>query len=129
VKSYQDAAGKLRAAHVLDQFDPSDTSQIPARREIVQQFLDANAAVKQVLTNYEDRFRADLTAAKVRDLKIQDFLDVLHSALARKNAILLNIRQCDDRISSVERLQETPLAVEFQYLKNGIGRRKSGRVA
>jgi hypothetical protein len=98
VKTYQDVAGKLRAAHVLDKFDSSDIAQIPARREIVQQFLNANGAVKQVLTNCEDRFRADLTAAKVRDLKIQDFLDVLHSALARKNAILLKIRQCDDRM-------------------------------
>ena len=98
VKSYQDAAGKLRAAHVLDQFDSSDIAQIPARREIVQRFLDANGAVKQVLTNCEDRFRADLTAAKVRDLKIQNLLDALHSALARKNAILLKIRQYDDQM-------------------------------
>jgi hypothetical protein len=100
VKSYQDAAGKLRAAHVLDRFDSSDAAQIPARREIVQQFLDANAAVRQVLTNCEDRFRADLTTAKVRDLKIQEFLDTIHSALARKNTILLNIRQCDDRMGA-----------------------------
>jgi hypothetical protein len=100
VKSYQDAAGKLRAAHVLDQFDPSDTAQIPERREIVQHFLVANAAVEQVLTNCEDGFRADLTAAKVRDLNIQDFLDTLHSKIAVKNAILLKIRLCDNRIGT-----------------------------
>lgn len=98
VESYQDAAGKLRSAHVLDQFDSADTAQIPARRKIIQQFLDANAALKQVLTNFEERFRADLTDAKVRDLNIQDFLNVFHSKLAAKNALLLKIRQCDDRM-------------------------------
>jgi hypothetical protein len=98
VKNYQDVATKLRAARVLDNFDSSDQKQIPARRQIVLQFLEANGALKQVITNSEDRIRADLVQAKVPEYKIDRVLDGFHASVAPKNVLTIKIRQCDDKI-------------------------------
>ena len=100
VKNYQTASAKLREAHVLDKFDSTDKNQIPARREIVRQFVAANEALKQVITNSEDRIRADLTRENVSNSKVERFMDGFHSSAAPKNAISIKIRQCDDRIGA-----------------------------
>jgi len=100
VKNYQDASTKLREAHVMDNFDFTDKGQIASRREIVKQFIAANEALKLVITNSEDRIRADLVRGKVPTYKIDRFMDGFHSSAAPKNGISIKIRQCDDRIGA-----------------------------
>lgn len=96
--NYQTAAATLRAAHVLGQFDSSDKGQIPARREVVQQFMTANTALKEVVMGSEASVRAELTTAKVRDSKIDAYMEGFHSSASTRNALIVKIRQCDERI-------------------------------
>jgi hypothetical protein len=100
VKNYQDASTKLRETRVLDNFDSTDKQQIPARREVVQQFIAGNEALKFVITNSEDRIRADLARENVPASKIDRFMEGFHSSAAPKNAASIKIRQCDDRIGA-----------------------------
>ena len=99
-KIYQSAAKKLREAHVLNHYDSSDKAQLAARREIVQQFLEANAALKQVATNSEDRMRADLAADHVPNIKIDRFMKFYHDSTALANTVTVKVRECDDRVGA-----------------------------
>ena len=67
MKNYQSAVEDLRAANVMKQFDSMDKEQFAFRREVVQRFLKANAAVKQAITNAEDSIRVDLIKSQVSD--------------------------------------------------------------
>jgi len=98
--NYQAAAVKLREARVLDKFDSSDKGQLAARRELVQQFMEANNALKQAITGSEKKMRDDLIAAKIRDSKINSYMEEFHAAAAPKNALVIKIRQCDDRMGN-----------------------------
>jgi hypothetical protein len=98
--NYQAAAVKLREARVLDKFDSSDKGQLAARRELVQQFLEANDALKQAVTGYENKMRSDLVAGKIRDSKIDSFMEEFRASTAPKNALVSKIRQCDDRMGN-----------------------------
>jgi len=98
--NYQAAAVKLREAHVLEKFDSSDKGQLAARRELVQQFMEANNALKQVVTDYEKKMRNDLVAGKIRDSKIDSFMEEFRASTAPKNALVTKIRQCDDRMAN-----------------------------
>lgn len=96
--NYQAAMVKLRAAHVLEKFDPSDKEQITTRLEIVHQFMDANTALMQTIKGSEDNVRADLSDANIRNSKIDSFMEKFHSSAAPRNSLLIKIRQCDDRM-------------------------------
>ena len=98
--NYQIAAGKMREAHVLDNFDSSNKAQIQTRREIVRDFMDANTALKQTVIGSEEKMRADLTAANVKTATIDAYLQAFHSTAAPRNALIIRIRQCDDRVAN-----------------------------
>lgn len=99
-KNYRAAATKLRAAHVLQGFDSSDKAQLAARRELVRQFLEANAASEQVITNCEDQMRADLVAAHIRQSKIDDMMANYHAGTEVQNAITMKVRKLDDEVGA-----------------------------
>jgi hypothetical protein len=99
-RNYRAAVTKLREARVLQGFDSSDKSQLAARREYVHQFLDANAAMEQVITNCEDQIRADLIAAHVRPSKADAMLANYHAGTEVQNAITMKVRKCDDRVGA-----------------------------
>lgn len=98
--NYQDALIKLRAAHVLQKFDPSDKGQIASRREVVHQFVDANNALMQAIKSSEDLVRADLEDAKIGESKIDSFMQGFHTSVVPRNTLLIKIRQCDDRMGT-----------------------------
>jgi hypothetical protein len=100
LRNYQTAVTDLREAHVLAKFDPIDPKQFAGRREKVQQFLDANSALKQVITNAEVNIRDGLLKEKVSKTQVDRFLAGYHSSAAPINAITLQIRQCDDRMGA-----------------------------
>jgi len=97
-KNYHAAVEKLRENHVLGKFDSSDKEQIAARREIVQQFMNANTALKETIMGSEAKVRADLVAANIRESKIEAYMKGFRSGSTTRNALLIEIRQCDDRI-------------------------------
>jgi translation initiation factor 2 alpha subunit (eIF-2alpha) len=99
-KNYQTAVARLQEAHVLALFDPSNKGQLATRREFVLGFLDANAALKQVITNSEDRLRADLTATKLSPAKIDSYVEQFHSSTISEKILTTKIRQCDERIGA-----------------------------
>jgi hypothetical protein len=99
-KNYQTAAAKLREAHVLGQFDSSNPAQIATRREIVRDFIAANTTLKEVVMSSEDKVRAELVAAKIRDSKIDAYMRGFHSSAGPKNTLIVKIRQCDDRVGN-----------------------------
>lgn len=99
-KNYQSARTKLREAHVLNHFDSSDKTQLAARREIVQQFLDANAALKQVATNSEDQMRADLAADHIPNIEIDRSIEFYHASTAFTGTLTAKVRECDDRVGT-----------------------------
>jgi len=98
--NYHTAVEKLRSAHVLAKFDSSDREQLTERREIVQEFIDANSALKKVIMSSEDRIRADLNDANIRQTKIDSYMQGFHSTAAPRNALVVKIRQCDERIGN-----------------------------
>jgi len=97
-KNYHIAVTKLRTEKVLDDFDPVDQGQFAPKREIIQQFLEANAALKGVITNSEDRLRAEMTQANISDSTIERFLEGFHSS--SNVAVTAQIRQCDERLGA-----------------------------
>jgi hypothetical protein len=99
-KNYHAAVTKLRAARVLDGFDTSNKGQLAERRELVHQFLEANAASEQIITNAEDQMRADLVEAHVRPSKIDSLLANYHAGTGVQNAMTMKVRQCDDRVGA-----------------------------
>jgi hypothetical protein len=98
--NYQAVALKLREARVLDNFDSSDKGQIAARRELVQQFLEANNALKQTVTGAEKKIRDDLIAGKIQESKVDSYMEKFRASTAPKNALVVKIRQCDDRMAN-----------------------------
>ena len=100
MKDYQAAVTELRAAHVLNHFDSEDKEQFAAKREVVQQFLQANSNLIQVITNAEDSIRAGLLKAQVSRANTESIVGGYHSSAASINAITVQIRQCDDRLGN-----------------------------
>ena len=98
--NYQTATEKLREAHVLAKFDSSDRQQLSERRKIVQEFIDANSALKKVIMSSEDRIRADLYDANIRQSKVDLYMQGFHSTAAPRNALVIKIRQCDERVGN-----------------------------
>lgn len=100
VTNYRIAGAKLRAAQVLAQFDPADKGQFAARRALVEQFLEANAALKQSALESEDRMRLDLAKAHIPSSEIKRRMAFYHNGTAATYALTLQSRQCDERIGA-----------------------------
>jgi len=96
-KNYHEAAGKLRAARVLYNFDSSNKGIFADRREIVHQFLDANGALENVISNAENQIRADMAEEHVRQAKIDTMMASYHANSGYQTSITMKIRQCDDK--------------------------------
>jgi hypothetical protein len=96
-RNYHNAATKLREARVLYNFDSSNKGIFADRREIVHQFLDANGALENVITNAEDQIRANLADAHVRQSKIDSLMAGYHASSGYQTSITMKIRQCDDK--------------------------------
>jgi hypothetical protein len=100
MKNYEAAVNRLRVAQVMSHFDSADKDQFAPRREIVQHFLQANSAIKNVIVNAEDSIRADLIKAHLSEAHIQNVMDGYHSSAAPLNTITLKIRECDDKLGN-----------------------------
>jgi hypothetical protein len=66
----------------------------------VQQFLGANRALTQIITNAENSIHDGLVKARVSNTQIQNFMAGYHSSATPINGLTLRIRQCDDRIGA-----------------------------
>lgn len=98
--NYHAALTKMRVDPVLGKFDSSNKEQIETRREVVQQFMSANTALKEVIIDSEPKIRADLVAANLRDAQIEAYMKGFHRSASPKNALLIKIRECDERIGN-----------------------------
>ena len=114
-RNYHDAATKLRAARLLYNFDSSNKGLLADRRQIVNEFLDANVALENVISNAEDQIRADLANGHVRESKIDAMMSGYHASSAYQTSITLKIRQCDDKYGAA-------MLDVFDTLENNWGR-------
>ena len=97
MKMYQSAVAELRAGQVLSLENLSDKQQITPRRVIVRNFLSANGALENVVSNSETNIRADLTRLQVGPAKMNAVLTGYKSKAVPRTVLVLKIRACDDR--------------------------------
>ena len=87
----------LRGAKVLSLGNLDSVDQITERRKVVQDFLAANSAVADVVSNSEQIIQTQLEALNVSAPTINSTLRGFRASATVRNALILKIRQCDDR--------------------------------
>lgn len=97
-KKYQSAMDDLRAAHVLSLENLKDEQQLAARRETVQRFIAANAEFTGFISNSPATVQADLNSLQVPPEKADEALKGFDSRWAARGQLLLQIRDCDNRL-------------------------------
>jgi hypothetical protein len=93
--AYEIAVEKLRSTKVLAISNLTDRSQIPARRAVVQDFLDANDRVKTFVSQSEQHFRVELDNAHVSPTATDSALTSFRKSSGQADPIVLQVRDCD----------------------------------
>ncbi len=94
--AFTKAADALDTADILNGLTLTKPEQIPARRKAVQEFITANAHLRDFSREVEQHFEA---ALKTRNLSPGEIERALASFRKGQNhSLLLKIRDCDERI-------------------------------
>jgi hypothetical protein len=98
LKKYEAAVARLREAEVLNPERLTEQAQIEPRREIVRAFLEANQQLTDSITDTNRTFATELAKAKVSPAKVEAFMQDFRAKTAPRDALTLQIRNCDRRI-------------------------------
>ncbi|WP_131989621.1 hypothetical protein [Chthoniobacter flavus] len=104
LQNYSTEMDKLMQAKVLS-FDISDRATIEQHRQIIRDFLAANAKLIDILQHGEDLLRAELEAEKVPPFNRDQTLQGYQKSQAELRPLQMRVRQCD------QTLGESALAV------------------
>jgi hypothetical protein len=97
-KVYEAKLKVLLAAQVLNGATLTSKAQFAPRREVVEDFRQANQELVAAYTNMEASFRAELAARQLPERIIQAQLAGFRKSLAARNALVLKIRQKDEEL-------------------------------
>jgi hypothetical protein len=95
IKTYDGAVERLRGEKVL-QFEITDRAQIETHRQIVRDFMEANAKLTNALEHGEDMVRAELDAQKVPQKTRDGTLAGYTRSQAQLRPLQLHIRHADE---------------------------------
>lgn len=96
-QAYTQAVSTLRATKVLGTEDLVQREQIPARKAVVQKFLDVNSDFKTFLVQSESNFRKELTDAGISETQVEEALKGFRRTWQPQGPLLIAIREADDR--------------------------------
>jgi hypothetical protein len=97
-RTYAQAAKDLTAAKVLSASTLQQRAQIQDRKALVQKFLDANAACKNLVLHGESIYSNQLAAAGISAGETQAALTGFRKNLSVQAPLMLDIRQADERM-------------------------------
>ena len=98
LKQYETAVTEFTGGGVLGLENLTDKSQIEPRRAIVHRFLEANATLKQAITNSEQTIRTSLVKAGVPSATIETVIRSFNAKAAPRQSLTVQIRECDRRM-------------------------------
>jgi hypothetical protein len=98
--SYTRAVDAFSTAHVLRVSDLTARDQLQARKVIVQKFIEANAAVKDLVRHNEETFREELSKQHVSPAGMASALAGFHKPAAAQTPLVLEIRDTDSRMGN-----------------------------
>jgi len=98
--SYTRAVDEFSTAHVLRVSDLTARDQLQSRKVIVQKFIEANAAVKDLVRHNEETFREELSKQHVSPAGVASALAGFHKPAAAQTPLVLEIRDTDSRMGN-----------------------------
>ena len=96
--AYESVTTAMLETNVLGAGTLKEKSQIKERQNLVREFLLRNAELKKTVAESESYIRRDLTLAGVSSAKIEAAMKGFKSEADLRNALILKIRDCDQRI-------------------------------
>jgi hypothetical protein len=100
LEQYQIALKELMDGQVLAKLDLKEKREIASRRAIVERFLKVNAMLRDLAASSEDRIQADLLAGGWSQTQTTRFMAGYHRNNEQITAIVLEIREHDERVGS-----------------------------